>query len=44
MLLLLVRHPGRLLGKEELMNRLWPDTAVEEANLTQNVSWCGRPW
>jgi DNA-binding winged helix-turn-helix (wHTH) protein len=37
MLLLLVRHPGRLLGKEELMNRLWPDTAVEEANLTQNV-------
>lgn len=37
MLLLLVRHRGRLLGKEELMNRLWPDTAVEEANLTQNV-------
>jgi DNA-binding winged helix-turn-helix (wHTH) protein len=37
MLLLLVRHPGRLLGKEEVMNRLWPDTAVEEANLTQNV-------
>jgi Tol biopolymer transport system component/DNA-binding winged helix-turn-helix (wHTH) protein len=37
MLLLLVRHPGRLLGKEELMNRLWPDTVVEEANLTQNV-------
>ena len=37
LLLLLVRHPGRLLGKEELMNRLWPDTVVEEANLTQNV-------
>ena len=36
-LLLLVQHAGRLLEKEELMNRLWPDTAVEEANLTQNV-------
>ena len=36
-LVLFVQHPGRLLEKEELMNRLWPDTAVEEANLTQNV-------
>ncbi len=36
-LVLLVQHAGRLLEKEELMNRLWPDTAVEEANLTQNV-------
>ena len=36
-LLLLVRHRDRLLEKEELMNRLWPDTAVEEANLTQNI-------
>ncbi len=36
-LVLLVQHADRLLEKEELMNRLWPDTAVEEANLTQNV-------
>ena len=36
-LVLLVQHAGRLLEKEELMNRLWPDTAVEEANLTQNI-------
>jgi DNA-binding winged helix-turn-helix (wHTH) protein/Tol biopolymer transport system component len=36
-LVLLVQHAGRLLEKEELMNRLWPDTAVEEANLIQNV-------
>jgi DNA-binding winged helix-turn-helix (wHTH) protein/Tol biopolymer transport system component len=36
-LVLLVQHAGRLLEKEELMNRLWPDTAVEEGNLTQNV-------
>ena len=36
-LVLLVQHSGRLLEKDELMNRLWPDTAVEEANLTQNI-------
>ena len=36
-LVLLVQQAGRLLEKEELMHRLWPDTAVEEANLTQNV-------
>ena len=36
-LVLLVQHAGRLLEKDELMNRLWPETAVEEANLTQNV-------
>jgi Tol biopolymer transport system component/DNA-binding winged helix-turn-helix (wHTH) protein len=36
-LILLVQHPGQLLEKEELMTRLWPDTAVEEANLTQNI-------
>ena len=31
-------HPGRLLTKEELLQSIWPDTAVEEANLTVNVS------
>jgi len=36
-LMLLVQYAGRLLEKDELMSRLWPDTAVEEANLTQNV-------
>jgi TolB-like protein/DNA-binding winged helix-turn-helix (wHTH) protein/Flp pilus assembly protein TadD len=36
-LLLLVQHRDRLLEKEELMTQLWPDTIVEEANLTQNV-------
>ena len=36
-LVMLVQHAGRLLEKEELMNGLWPDTAVEEANLTQNI-------
>jgi DNA-binding winged helix-turn-helix (wHTH) protein len=37
-LLYFVRHPGQLLGKDELMSALWPDLFVEENNLTQNVS------
>ncbi len=36
-LLVLVEQHGRVVSKDELMSRLWPDTAVEEANLTQNV-------
>jgi DNA-binding winged helix-turn-helix (wHTH) protein/TolB-like protein/Flp pilus assembly protein TadD len=38
MLLSLVENPGRLLEKEELMHRLWPDSFVEEGSLAQNVS------
>ena len=37
-LVVLVRHRGLVVIKDELMAALWPDTAVEEANLTQNVS------
>ncbi len=37
-LLVLVRHGGQLVGKEELMQAVWPDTIVEESNLTRNVS------
>ena len=37
LLLLLLRHRNRLLSKTELMRELWGDTAVEEANLTQQV-------
>jgi TolB-like protein/DNA-binding winged helix-turn-helix (wHTH) protein len=33
-LLVLVRNSGRLVPKEELMRRVWPDTTVEEGNLT----------
>jgi len=36
-LLLLVRNPGRLIPKEEFFQNLWPDCAVEEANLTQTI-------
>jgi DNA-binding winged helix-turn-helix (wHTH) protein len=33
-----LRQPGRLLTKDDLLREIWPDTAVEEANLTVNVS------
>ena len=34
----LVEHGGDLVQKNDLMTRVWPDTFVEEGNLTQNVS------
>ena len=37
-LLALVENPGRILEKDDLMSRVWPDTIVEENNLTQNIS------
>lgn len=36
-LLVLVENRGRFLDKDELLSRLWPETVVEESNLTQNV-------
>ena len=36
-LLVLVEHKGEVLEKEALMQRLWPESFVEEANLTQNI-------
>jgi Tol biopolymer transport system component/DNA-binding winged helix-turn-helix (wHTH) protein len=36
-LVLLVENAGKTVVKEEFLNRLWPDTVVEEANLTQNI-------
>jgi eukaryotic-like serine/threonine-protein kinase len=36
-LLLLVRNPGRLVTKEELLSTIWPKMVVEEANLSQNI-------
>src|SRR5919205_427162 len=38
LLLLLVQNRGHALTKAELMDRLWPDTVVEENNLTVNMS------
>jgi DNA-binding winged helix-turn-helix (wHTH) protein/tetratricopeptide (TPR) repeat protein len=37
-LVVLVENNGHALEKEELIKTLWPDTFVEEGNLTQNVS------
>ncbi len=37
-LLVLVRNSGRMLSKDELMGALWPESFVEESNLTQQVS------
>ncbi|HEY7545888.1 MAG TPA: tetratricopeptide repeat protein [Blastocatellia bacterium] len=37
-LLVLVENRGRLIEKDELMQAIWPDTFVEEAGLTRNIS------
>src|SRR5215469_410000 len=37
-LLVLVKNSGRLLPKAELMQALWPDSFVEESNLTVQIS------
>jgi Tol biopolymer transport system component/DNA-binding winged helix-turn-helix (wHTH) protein len=37
-LLALIRADGQVVGKDELMSRVWPDTIVEEGNLTFNIS------
>ena len=36
-LLILVENSGRIVEKTELMNQLWPDSFVEDANLTSNI-------
>ena len=36
-LLLLIESRGDVVEKDELMQALWPDSFVEEANLTQNI-------
>ena len=38
LLVYLVERHGRLVTKQELMRALWPETFVEEANLTYTVS------
>ncbi len=37
-LVALIQSNGRLLTKEEIMQQVWPDSFVEEANLTVNIS------
>jgi len=38
LLVYLVSNAGRLIEKEELLRALWPDSFVEEANLTVNIA------
>jgi DNA-binding winged helix-turn-helix (wHTH) protein/Flp pilus assembly protein TadD len=53
LLAVLAAEAGEVLPKEDLLRRVWPDTFVEEANLSVNVSILrralgdqpdGRPW
>ena len=37
-LVALVEQSGHCLAKDELMRRVWPDSFVEENNLSQNIS------
>ncbi|MCI0419538.1 MAG: tetratricopeptide repeat protein [Acidobacteria bacterium] len=36
-LLVLVQNSGHLVDKDEMLRRVWPDSFVEEGNLTKNV-------
>ncbi|MEN3330673.1 MAG: hypothetical protein V7641_38 [Blastocatellia bacterium] len=38
MLLVFVENSEQVIEKDELMSRLWPDSIVEESNLTVNIS------
>jgi Tol biopolymer transport system component/DNA-binding winged helix-turn-helix (wHTH) protein len=37
-LLILVENAGQVVTREEMMEALWPDRVVEEANLAQNIA------
>jgi DNA-binding winged helix-turn-helix (wHTH) protein len=37
-LISLLEHPGRLVARRELLERVWPDTVVVEANLNVNIA------
>lgn len=38
LLLVLVRNGGHLVSKDQLLEQVWPDSYVEEVNLTVNIS------
>jgi DNA-binding winged helix-turn-helix (wHTH) protein/TolB-like protein len=38
LLVAFLENPNRLLGKDELMEQVWPDEFVEEGNLARNIS------
>lgn len=40
-LIALIEHRGKLISKNELMAKVWPDTFVEPANLTVHIAAFG---
>lgn len=38
LLVVFIRHQGRMLEKEELIRSLWPDSVVEDGNLTVTIN------
>ena len=38
LLLMLVRHNGHLVAKDELLKEVWPDTFIEEGSLARSIS------
>lgn len=38
LLTVLIEHAGRIVGKSELMEQVWPGTFVEEANLSHHIA------
>src|SRR6202046_4964514 len=44
LLIALVSQAGRVVSKDELMREVWPDTFVEENNLTVNFRLCEKLW
>lgn len=38
-LLLLVENAGKVVEKDDLLEKVWADTFVEEGTLTRNISW-----
>jgi DNA-binding winged helix-turn-helix (wHTH) protein/tetratricopeptide (TPR) repeat protein len=38
LLTILAENPGRVISKEEVMEKLWPDSTVEEGNLAVQIS------
>src|SRR5690242_18993224 len=38
-LVMLLSRGGQLVEKDELLREIWPDTFVEEANLSQNICY-----
>ena len=37
-LLVLIKHRGQVLEKDEILKEVWPDTVVEENNLARHIS------